>query len=113
MGLTLTVTLSITLTLTLTLTLTHPAPYLQDVSQYNCVWYAQDANCALYGNSCPNVGMPANMACCDCARSQGSLTPAGTGRVGVRTAAAGARGDVAVRARGRFGSCRWVLKTRY
>ena len=53
------------------------------------------------------------------ARGQGSLIPAGTGRVGVRTAAAGARalcvreGGAAARARGRIGSCRWVLKTRY
>ena len=43
------------------------------------------------------------------ARGQASLTPAGTGRVGVRTALA--RGEaVAVRARERVGSCRRVLK---
>ena len=33
---------------------------------YNCDWYAQGTNCALFGGIDPNFGVTANQACCAC-----------------------------------------------
>eukprot|EP00554_Chaetoceros_debilis_P011612 CAMPEP_0194128020 /NCGR_PEP_ID=MMETSP0150-20130528/60828_1 /TAXON_ID=122233 /ORGANISM="Chaetoceros debilis, Strain MM31A-1" /LENGTH=587 /DNA_ID=CAMNT_0038821975 /DNA_START=32 /DNA_END=1793 /DNA_ORIENTATION=+ len=37
-----------------------------DGSVYNCAWYAQGSNCAVYGDTYASEGITANMACCAC-----------------------------------------------
>jgi len=40
--------------------------YDSDGATYNCDWYANGSNCAIYGDGYENLGKTANEACCSC-----------------------------------------------